>query len=83
MANFATLSDVLAGCMTRVKPDACNSLFAAATGRDGKAPADTLTAAISIAHHMAYKPERVFALLDAFYPVPQGKHCAQPLTCLT
>ena len=73
MANFATLSDVLAGCITRVKPDACNSLFAAATGWDGKAPADTLTAAISIAHHMAYKPERVFALLDAFYPVPQGK----------
>jgi len=23
---------------------------------------------------MAYKPERVFALLDAFYPVPPGKH---------
>ncbi len=74
MANFATLSSVLAGCATRVKPDACSILFAAATGRDGKAPTDTLTAAISIAHNMAYKPERVFALLDAFYPVPQGKH---------
>ena len=74
MANFATLSSVLAGCAIRVKPDACSSLFAAATGRDGKAPTDTLTAAISIAHNMGYKPERVFALLDAFYPVPQGKH---------
>ena len=74
MANFATLSSVLAGCTTRVDADACASLFAAATGRDGKAPTDTLAAAISIAHNMAYKPERVFALLDAFYPVPQGKH---------
>jgi len=74
MANFATLSSVLAGCAIRAKPDACSRLFAAATGRDGTAPTDTLSAAISIAHNMAYKPDRVFALLDAFYPVPQGKH---------
>ena len=74
MANFATLSSVLAGCTTRVKADACDSLFAAATGRDGKAPTDTLAAALSIAHNAGFKPERVFALLDAFYPVPQGKH---------
>ena len=38
MANFATLSNLLAGCVTRVKADACASLFAAATGPDGKAP---------------------------------------------
>ena len=56
MANFATLSSVLAGRAIRVKPDACSSLFAAATVMDGKAPTDTLTAAISIAHNMAYKP---------------------------
>src|SRR5262245_42594842 len=31
MANFATLADLLAGCATRVKADACNKLFAAAT----------------------------------------------------
>jgi hypothetical protein len=74
MAKFATLSSVLAGCAIRIKPDACSSLFAAATGRDGKVPTDTLTAAISIAHNMACKPDRVFALLDPFYPVPQGKH---------
>ena len=74
MANFATLANVMAGCTTRVKVDACNSYFAAATGRDGKAPIDTLTAAISIAHNMAYQPERIYALLDTFYPVPQGKH---------
>ena len=74
MANFATLSNVLAGCTTRVKANACDSLFAAATGRDGKTPTDTLTAALSIARNPGFKPERVFALLDAFYPVPQGKH---------
>ena len=74
MANFATLSSVLAGCTTRVKANACDSLFAAATGRDGKTPTDTLTAALSIARDPGFKPERVFALLDAFYPVPQGKH---------
>ena len=32
MANFATLADVLAGCVTRVQHDACGKLLAAATG---------------------------------------------------
>jgi hypothetical protein len=54
--------------------DACDSLLAAATGPDGKAPADTLAAAYSIARNAAYKPERLFALLDVFYPVPKGKN---------
>lgn len=71
MANFATLANVMAGCITGVKADACTNFFAAATGPDGKAPADTLAAAEAIARNVAYKPERVFALLNAFYPVPQ------------
>ena len=74
MANFATLSSALAGCVNRVTSDACNSLFAAATGPEGKAPSDTLAAAHSIARNPGFKPERVFALLEAFYPVQQGKH---------
>ena len=37
MANFGTLSNVLAGCIASVTQDACKSLFAAA-GRDGKEP---------------------------------------------
>src|SRR5262245_54153654 len=49
MANFATLADVLAGCVTRVIADACAKLFAAATPPKGNAPTDTLTAAQSIA----------------------------------
>ena len=73
MAMFATLANVMAGCIASVKTDACTRLFAAATERRGKAPADTLSAMGSVAHDMAYKPERVFALLDEFYPVPTGK----------
>jgi hypothetical protein len=73
MANFATLADMLAGCVTRVSADACNKLFAAATPPTGVAPTDTLTAAQSIARYPWYEPERVFALLDRFYAVPKGK----------
>ncbi len=73
MANFGTLSNVLAGCIANVRQDACKILLVAAVGRDGKQPTDTLAAAISIAHNMAYKPERIFALLDQFYPrKPRG-----------
>src|SRR5215475_1750062 len=74
MANFATLADLLAGCATRVTADACSKLFAVATPPTGAVPSDTLTAAQSIARYSWYKPERLFALLDEFYPVPQGKN---------
>jgi hypothetical protein len=73
MANFATLSTLLAGCLTQVRADACSSLFAAATPPSGRVPTDTLTAMQSIAHNPAYQPARMLALLDAFYPVPKGK----------
>src|SRR5262249_3526922 len=71
MANFATLADALAGCVGRVVPDACDKLYAAAAGPAGTAPTNTLTAAESIAKYPWYQPERVFALLDQFYKVPQ------------
>src|SRR5262249_51043677 len=74
MANFATLADLLAGCATRVKADACSKLFAAATPPTSGAPTDILTAAQSIARYSWYKPDRLFALLAEFYPVPQGKN---------
>ena len=38
MANFATLADLLSGCATLVKGDACSRLFAAATPPKGSAP---------------------------------------------
>jgi hypothetical protein len=68
MANFATLANVLSGCAARAADDACGKLFAAATPPTGSAPTDTLTAAESIARYPWYKPERLFALLDGFYP---------------
>jgi streptogramin lyase len=73
MANFATLANVLAGCATQVKPDACSQFLAPTTPRSGKAPADTLTALEGVARDSSYQPERLFALLDAFYPVAKGK----------
>ncbi len=78
LANFATLSNVLAGCATRVEATACDSLFAAATAPDGKTPADTLAAAESIARAPWYSPEKVFALLGDFYPTPAGKPALRP-----
>jgi len=73
MANFATLADALAGCVTQVTADACTMLFAASKPPQGTTPTDTLTAAQSIARYPWYQPERVFALLDQFYKIPQGK----------
>jgi hypothetical protein len=78
MANFATLADVLAGCVTRVTADACDKLFVAATPPTGVAPNDTLKAAQSIARYPWYQPGRLFALLDAFYPAPPVKMDGQP-----
>ena len=74
MANFATLADVLAGCVTRATADACDKLFVAATPPNGSAPTDTLTAAESIARNPWYRPKELYALLDSFYPIPQGKN---------
>lgn len=73
MANFATLADLLAGCVTRVREDACPLLFAASTGPDGAVPSDTLSAAQSIARAPWFRPERLFALLDRFYPIAAGQ----------
>ena len=72
MANFATLASLLAACIAPVASDACARLFAAATAPAGQTPADTLAAAAAIAKHPA-QTARLFALLDAFYPVPAGK----------
>src|SRR5208283_3908083 len=73
LATFNTLANLLAGCMTRVHGDACNELFAAATPPGGVAPTDTLMAAQNIAHNPSNQAQNLFALLDAFYPVPAGK----------
>ena len=73
MANFATLADVLSGCVVRVAAEACPKLFVAATPPKGSVPTDTLTAAQAIARYPWYLPKRVFALLEELYPIPSGK----------
>jgi hypothetical protein len=74
MANFATLANLLTGCITQVRPDACQKFFTAATPPEGGVPTNTLEAAVSIARHPWNQPEKIFALLDELYPVPQGKN---------
>jgi hypothetical protein len=74
LANFATLATVLAGCVTEIRPEACSDFFAATTPPSGKAPPDTLTALEGVARYSAYRPDRVFNLLNAFYPVPLGRN---------
>src|SRR5271167_2670206 len=44
LANFGTLANVIAGCVTLVRSDACSSLFDAATAPTGAYPKDTLAA---------------------------------------
>jgi streptogramin lyase len=73
MANFGTLSNLVAACVTRLRPDACSTFFTAATDPRGKVPVDTLAALHSIARYPAYQPKRVFALLEQFYPVEGGE----------
>ena len=74
MANFATLADVLAGCVTRVTADACSKLFTASTGPKGVVPTDTLAAAQSIARAPWFQPQRIYALLRQFYQVSPANH---------
>jgi streptogramin lyase len=73
LATFNTLANLLAGCITRVQGDACQKFFAVATPPGGMAPTDTLTAAQNIARNPSNQAQSLFALLDAFYPVPAEK----------
>src|SRR5664280_368744 len=73
MANFATLSSIVAGCVTRVRADACSRLYEAASPPNGGPPVDTLSSVESIADNPWHQPDKIFALLNDFYPVPTGK----------
>ncbi len=70
MANFATLSSILAACVTRLRPDACSSLFYAATSPAGAYPHDTLAAVESIVRNPSFQADKIFGLLNYFYPLP-------------
>lgn len=72
LAAMNTLGDLLAGCIARVKADACEKLFEASTPPGGAIPIDTLTAAEAIALHPWNQPAKLFGLLDDFYPNRHG-----------
>src|SRR5262249_17420414 len=72
-ANFPPPSTRPARCVTKTNRDACGQFFPATTPRSGKTPTDTLTALQGVARDSGYRPERLFALLNVFYPVPKGK----------
>lgn len=72
LARFASLGNLLSGCVTQVAADACSSLFALATAPRGKTPADTLEASLAIARHPWNQTQELFGLMESFYPVPEG-----------
>ena len=66
IAEVNTLANILSACVNSSGSTAagtpCASLFAAATPPGGSAPADTLTAALNIAHYPANSVPALFAL---------------------
>src|SRR5215472_16303693 len=71
MANFGTLANVLAACVTQLKSDACSRLFAAATPPAGAPPADMLAATEFIVRYPWHQPAKVFDAFNELYPQPK------------
>ena len=78
MAKLNTLGILLSACVT-AKPDACNKFFEAATPPGGVAPTNTLSAAQNIARHPWHQADKLFNLLDKFFPVPAGKRTREEM----
>lgn len=72
LAKFNTLALLLSACVTEL-PEACDKLFNAATPPGVTRPTNTLQAAHNIARQPWHNADGIFGLLDAFYPVPDGK----------
>ena len=72
LARFASLGNILSGCVTQVAANACADLFRLATPQGGEAPADTLEAALAIARQPWNRPGEIFGLMDRFYPKPEN-----------
>ena len=71
MANFGTLANIMAGCVTQVRSDACSSLFYVATSPTGVYPKDTLAATEAIVGYPSHQADKLFDLLNYFYPQPK------------
>jgi streptogramin lyase len=70
MANFGTLANILAACVTQIKSDACGTLFYVATSPTGAYPKDTLDAIEEIVRNPSYKTDKVFGAFNYLYPQP-------------
>ena len=68
MANFGTLANILAACVTQTKSDACGSLLYVATSPIGAYPKDTLDAIEEIVRNPWYQPDRIFGAFNYLYP---------------
>jgi hypothetical protein len=71
MANFGTLANLLAACVTQSKSDACGSLFYVATSPTGEHPKDTLEAIEFIVRYPWHQPDKVFGAFNYLYPQPK------------
>ena len=84
MANFATLANALAGCVTQVKADACGTLFAAAKGPAGATPADTLTRGAGDRQGAVVSARaRLRAARSSFIRFRRARPCARCRSCPT
>ncbi len=72
MANFGTLANILAGCVTQVRSDACSSLFYVATSPTGVYPKDTLAAVEAIVRYPSYQADKILG--------SRTSPCCTPLT---
>jgi hypothetical protein len=73
MANFGTLANLLAACVTQIKSDACGSLYYVATSPTGLYPKDTLDAIEEIVRNPGHEPDKVFGAFNYLYPQPRIK----------
>ncbi|HZD45354.1 MAG TPA: NHL repeat-containing protein [Acidobacteriaceae bacterium] len=62
MAEFNSLSNLLAACVRATVAVPCNALFAATRTPSGQVPADTLQAAVNIAHYPGNRASTLFLL---------------------
>jgi sugar lactone lactonase YvrE len=62
MAEFNSLSNLLAGCVNAAVALPCNALFAATRTPAGQLPEDTLQAAVNIAHYPGSRATALFLL---------------------
>ena len=83
MANFATLANALAGCVTRVTSDACDKLLTAAATPKGEVPADTLTAAQSSRSTRGTSRGACSRCSKPSIRSPRARPCARCRTCHT